>query len=60
MYRHGGYGVLLGGYIHSLIQDFGSYLRTKVDSVEGDIELFLKKYNLNFSTQEASTAGLRD
>ena len=35
--------VILAGYISSIFQNFGSYLRTEVDLVQDDIRLVLDK-----------------
>ena len=50
--RHDGHGIFLGVYIQSKFQDFESYLRSKSDLAEVDIELILKQYKLNFITYE--------
>ena len=47
-----GYENFTAGYISSLFQDFGSYLRTEVDLVEDDIKLVLEEYNSGFITYE--------
>ena len=44
--------LIFAGYTKSLFQDFGSYLRTKVDLVEDDIKLVLDEYNSSFITCE--------
>ena len=48
--KHDGYGVLLGGYIPSISQNFDSYLRTEFDLVKDDIKLILKQLKLNICT----------
>ena len=48
---------ILSIYTSSVFQDFGSFLRTQIDSVEDDIKLVLHEYNSNFITYEI-TAGI--
>ena len=50
--QHDGYEILLGSYIQSKFQNFKSYLRTKIDWAEEDIELILKQFFLNFIKTE--------
>ena len=44
------YTKILAGYTSSVFQDFESYLRTEVDSVEDNIKLVLDEYNSSFLT----------
>ena len=46
------YMKFLAGFTRSLFQDFESYLRTKVELVENDINLALDKSNSSFVTYE--------
>ena len=48
----GGYMKILAGYVSSVFQDFGSYLRTDVDLVQDDVKLVLDEYNSSFITYE--------
>ena len=50
------YMVILGFYIHSIFQDFKSYLKTEIDLVEEDIILVLDEYNSIFITYELKTS----
>ena len=43
---------MLGFFIHSVFQDFESYLRTEIDLVEDDIRLVLDENNSGFITYE--------
>ena len=45
---------ILSGYSSSIFQDFESYLRTEVDSVEDDVSLVLDEHNSSFITYEIS------
>ena len=47
-----GYMRILGSYIMSIFQDFGSYLSTEVYLVEDDIKLVLDEYNSSFISFE--------
>ena len=49
------YMLILSMYVDSIFQDFGSFLRTEVDLVEGDIRLVLDEYNSSFNTNELET-----
>ena len=42
----------VAGYVSSVLQDFGSYLRTEVDLIGDDIKLILDEYNSSFITYE--------
>ena len=42
------------GFCSSIFQDYGGFLRTEVDLVEGDIKLVLDEYNSSFITYENS------
>ena len=48
----GGYMNFLARYTNSVFQDFESFLRTQIDSVEDDINIVLDEYNSNFNTYE--------
>ena len=48
----GGYMNILARYTNSVFQDFESFLRTQIDSVEDDINIVLDEYNSNFNTYE--------
>ena len=37
------YRILVEGDVQSIIEDFGNYLRSKVDLVDDDIEMILKQ-----------------
>ena len=50
-----GYMNIVAGYVRSVFQDFGSYLRTEFDLVEADINLVLDEYNSSFITYELQT-----
>ena len=43
---------IAASFVISVFQDFESYLRTKVDLIEDDIELVLDEYNSSFFTYE--------
>ena len=43
---------ILSIYTSSVLQDFGSFLRTQIDSVEDDIKLVSDGYNSSFITYE--------
>ena len=43
---------IVAGYVSSVLQDFGSYLRTEVDLIGDDIKLVLDEYNSSFITYE--------
>ena len=43
---------ILAGYVSSVFQDFESFLRTGIDSIEDDIKLVLDEYNSSFITYE--------
>ena len=46
------YMIILEIYTRSVFQDFESFLRSQIDSVENDIKLVLDEYNSNFITYE--------
>ena len=46
------YMEMLGFYIHSIFQDFESYLRAEIDLVEDDIKLVLDQKNSSFISYE--------
>ena len=50
--KDGKYMDILGFYIHSIFQDFESYLRTEIDLVEDDIKLVLDEYISSFNTYD--------
>ena len=43
---------IVAGFVSSVFQDFESYLRTEVDSIEDDIKLVLDEYMSSFITYE--------
>ena len=46
------YMKILAGYVSSVFQDFESFLRTGIDSIEDDIKMVLDEYNSSFITYE--------
>ena len=50
--KDGGYMNIIARYTNSVFQDFESFLRTRIDLVEGDIKLVLDEYNSSCITYD--------